>query len=108
MKKQKAVGSRGSWFATVDGEKLPCVHQHWISGATHRTEKGIDLANPQLSELVEAIRVGKKVVVTKDEVQGDGDGFTRLGYVAVFKIDNLVARDGLLQFDLIERVCNLH
>ena len=29
METKKAKGSRGSWFAVVDGETLPCVHEYW-------------------------------------------------------------------------------
>jgi hypothetical protein len=32
MRRAKAKGHRGSWFAEVDGELLPCVHQHWRRG----------------------------------------------------------------------------
>jgi len=27
---KKAIGQRGSWFAAVDDEDLPCVHAHWF------------------------------------------------------------------------------
>jgi len=29
MRHLKATGQRGSWFAEVGGEQLPCVHQYW-------------------------------------------------------------------------------
>jgi hypothetical protein len=28
--RRKAVGHRGSWFADIDGESFPCVHEYWV------------------------------------------------------------------------------
>jgi hypothetical protein len=28
----KAVGQRGSWFASVNGETYPCVYAYWFRG----------------------------------------------------------------------------
>jgi hypothetical protein len=99
--KKKALGERGSWFATVDGERLPCVHQHWITGTRHcdphvRTDG-------KWPNFIEAIEAGKKVIVTKDDVTT----WTRTGYVAVFRVENVVVDETGLCFDLAERLDEL-
>ena len=99
--KIKASGARGSWFAKVDGESLPCVHQHWISGSKHCDPEVA--SDGKWPEFIEAIQTGKKVIVTKDDITT----WQRTGYVAVFRVDNVVVDDAGLRFDLVERVCDL-
>lgn len=102
----KAVGVRGAWFAKVNGERLPCVHQYWIKGTKYRAIRTVQNgANDKA--LVSAIKGLKKVVVTKDDVFDEGCEFWRTGYVAVFSIDNIDWRGGELTFDLIERLADL-
>jgi hypothetical protein len=107
----KAIGERGSWFASVDGERLPCVHRHWINGTTH-LDPCLDLTNSKFVELVDGIRESGKIVLTNDEVTGDPDTdegmtFVRSGYIAVFSVDNLTTDNGGLQFELKERLLDL-
>lgn len=35
LRAARAKGQRGSWFATVEGKVLPCVHKHWVKGLSH-------------------------------------------------------------------------
>ena len=107
----KAIGERGSWFATVNGERLPCVHKHWIK-FTHHCDPGYVEGERQWDELFAAIMEGKKIIVTKDDVESrpdrkSGAGFTRTGYVAVFAVDNVTADESGLRFDLKNRLCDL-
>lgn len=105
-RKAKAIGERGSWFASVDGERLPCVHQYWIRG-THHCAPRVSQHSKKDLELVAAIRSKGKVVVTTDRVIDEGEGFERTGYVAVFSVDNVNWRRGELLFDLKERLVDL-
>ena len=104
--KIKATGERGSWFATINGERLPCVHQYWIKGIHHRALR-VSQHSARDMELVRAVRAGKRVIVTTDNVVDDGIGFERTGYVALFRVDNVDHKGGELTFDLVERICDL-
>jgi hypothetical protein len=33
--KIKAKGTRGSWYADVGSERLPCIHTHWLKGTVY-------------------------------------------------------------------------
>lgn len=106
--KQTAIGARGSWFATVGTELLPCTHQHWIKGnpPVHQ-DPNYNPDNPKWIELFEALQLTKKTVVTTDEVLPDNAGFIRTGYVAVFGIDAVRIEDGALTFSILSRECEL-
>ena len=107
---KKATGSRGSWFATVDGRTYACVHQHWFEGKFHDDPGHDPVRYPQFKELADAIQADSIVIMTRDEVTGDDMrnlSFTRLGYVGLFKIANFEIRDGHMKFELAERLCDL-
>jgi len=105
--KVKATGQRGEWFATVKGERYPCIHEHWIRGGHHAAPNVNPATNPKDTQLVEALRAGMLAVETKDEVLGDGSGFIRKGYKALWRIENIRIDGDTLHFDLVERVANL-
>ncbi|MBL0934243.1 MAG: hypothetical protein IBJ07_05790 [Rhizobiaceae bacterium] len=114
MKPVKATGKRGSWFALVEDEWLPCVHKHWLKGLNYhdpllRHEGSVA---PKIAELVDSIRETKKVVLTEDKVSMTGDGsvvgFDRSAYIAVFAVDDVsYSFDDGLKFRLTERIHNL-
>jgi hypothetical protein len=111
--KASAVGERGSWFATVNGERLPCVHMHWwIKGSKKFADPGYLAGEGQWPALVSAIEQFGKVIVTKDDPLSvpenkSGLGFKRAGYLAVFTVANIEADEASLRFDLTGRVCDL-
>lgn len=105
LPRHKAVGERGSWFAEVNGERLPCFHRYWVKGAYHHSRGGD--GSPQHRALVAAIRADPRIVLTSDRVGGDGSSFERTGYIAVFRIANIEADDHEIRFDLIERLAEL-
>ena len=102
----RAIGERGSWFASVEGERLPCVHKYWIRGTKHRAMRVSQHSSKDM-ELVRAIHQLKRVIVTTDKVFGEGEGFERTGYVAVYRVDNVHHKGGDLTFDLVERLVDL-
>ncbi|MGO6702884.1 hypothetical protein ACCS33_26090 [Rhizobium ruizarguesonis] len=112
---KKAVGQRGSWFATVDGKELPCVHKHWLKWPHYHDpfkplENGPSLT--KIHEYVQAIQHEKKVILTNDTVhrdqQGMVSGFTRQSYVAMFAIDDVTFDPGTgLKFRITSRLSNL-
>jgi len=69
--KSKAIGERGSWFASVNGERLPCVHQFWIKG-THHCAPRVSQHSKKDVELVAAVRASGKVIVTTDIAIDEG------------------------------------
>lgn len=96
MVTKKAIGQRGSWFATVDGKELPCVHKHWLKGLSYHDPFKPLVNGPspaRIHEYVQAIQQEKQVILTNDvthyDQQGMVSGFTRKNYVAVFAVEDV-------------------
>ncbi len=111
MDKKRAVGSHGSWFAVVDGESLPCVHEcWWESGATRYNDKFLEQTQ-QARDLVNAIEDKKRVILTKDKTVFDPDGkpvgIERIGYIAIYSVDEVVFDSAGLRFKFLKRLVNL-
>ncbi|MDX2074625.1 MAG: hypothetical protein SFX19_09735 [Alphaproteobacteria bacterium] len=105
----KAKGKRGSWFAVVGGEYLPCVHEewyHWNNGKPYYLDEGIKLGIRQWDELVDALKNKKRAILTKDR-WSENRNFERIGYIAVWEIDNILAVNNELRFDFIRRISDL-
>ncbi|MDR6661375.1 hypothetical protein J2W51_003961 [Tardiphaga robiniae] len=102
---RKAIGTRGSWFAKVGNEDLPCIHKHWLSGMSYH-EPYCEISENKWSEYVDALRLGKAILTT-DNVVGEGPQFQRSGYVAVFRVANVALSGRDLTFDLVERLEDL-
>jgi len=115
MTTKKAIGQRGSWFATVDGEALPCVHKHWVKGLYHhdpfrRHEGGA--SDEKILELATAVQQLGRVILTDDDAEldtaGNVVGFKRKNYIAVFEVEDVTySREDGLRFRLARRVCDL-
>ncbi|WP_143062066.1 hypothetical protein [Faunimonas pinastri] len=106
MQKIKATGQRGSWFARADGEKLPCVHKHWWRGGRYHDP----FARPgekKWDELIDAIRTGKRVILTDDDVSADSSEFRRKGYIAVFAVSDVHVDETGLHFSMDARLKEL-
>jgi hypothetical protein len=85
--KLKAIGTRGSWFAMVNGESLPCVHQHWLKGL-HYCDPNLKPGKPYWDRFVRAIDDGGRVILTKGDHLG-GTNFRRTGYIVIFSVKQL-------------------
>lgn len=102
----KPTGQRGSWFADWKGEALPCVHECWCSGG-RGTLSYLDPhvgSDPKWVPFIAAIRSGKKVILTKDELREDGQPVRRTGYIAAYRIQNVVLDGTNLSFDFVQRL----
>ena len=77
--KVKATGQRGEWFATVNGEGYPCIHEYWIKRGHHAAPNVHPSTNSKDAELLAALSQGKMAIETKDEVLNEGLGFIRGG-----------------------------
>jgi hypothetical protein len=106
MNKLKARGSRGSWFAEVDGKRLPCVHQHWVKRLQYN-DPGITPGVRKNDEYINAIKDGMVILTTDDIVSHEPFQFKRTGYVAIYTVDEVVADDNGISFRFMSRVNNL-
>ena len=106
----KAIGQRGSWFADVEGQSLPCVHAYWMSKDRYNEPNAQPDSSPW-PEFIAAIKREKKVILRQSErrdapVNGRGD-FTSVGYVAVFSVEEVEVKDGHLTFRFVKRLMDL-
>ena len=102
----KAVGTRGSWFATVQGETLPCVHKHWMRGVYY-DDPHVVAGDRKWDELIDAIKTGLRVIMTNDDPINEGRGFNRTGYIAEFAVDSVVVEETHLRFRITQRLREL-
>ncbi len=97
-----AKGNRGSWFAEVDGERLPCVHLHWLNGGRYE-DPGCMPNVGRWPKFIRAIRDGQRVLVTDGQVilkpgTKSGKAFARKVYLYVADVENVEADDSSLRF----------
>jgi hypothetical protein len=112
-------GTQGSWAAEVtytDGstETLACVHAVLCQGQPMRyLDRGWLTQLSKFPRYFELINEKRRVIVTNDQVGGDGDvtspnnSWRRKGYVGVFDITEPTAADGL-QFEFTKRLPQDH
>lgn len=100
--RKRAVGHQGSWFATVDGESLPCVHERFLKKLEyHDPAEGVPLP----MDYVRAIEQGTVILTKSNRVENGG--FVRSGYIAIFRIEDFHFGAGQVQFRLAKRVAHL-
>ena len=106
---KKAIGSRGSWFALVDDERLPCIHKYWWTKGRYN-DTGLRSCL-QADELVDAIREKQRVILTTGNPVRDENGqiirFERTGYVAIFSVDSIEFDECGLRFKFLKRLDDL-
>jgi hypothetical protein len=102
-----AEGQRGSWFAVVNGERLPCVHEHWYRRGLYHDPNAYRDNPAKWDELIQSIREKKRVILTRDKVVDELKSFERTGYIGVFEVDD-ISRDGFdLKFRFVKRLAHL-
>jgi hypothetical protein len=108
---KKAIGERGSWFATVEGERLPCVHEQWCKFELRQMHYHDQLVQPgerQCEEFVAAIQAQRRVILTRSKHQhGEVQTAEREGYIALFQIDDVEFGADGLRFRFTKRLENL-
>jgi hypothetical protein len=105
MPKPKAVGQRGSWYAEVLGELLPCAHDYWLKRG-HYIDPGVKPGEKKWDDYISAIREGGVIVLTHSQRDENGT-FTRKGYNATFSVANVAVTENGLEFDLVNRLVDL-
>jgi hypothetical protein len=99
MQTLKAQGSRGDWFAMIDGERIPCAWGWWLTG-NHYLDPVVEPDKGKWPKYIAAIIEGKKVALTgKKETDGK---WQRDGYIALFAVANVTVTGNTLEFDLIQ------
>lgn len=108
MPKYRATGRRGSWFADVNGESLPCVHSRWCQRGIYHDPNATP-GIPKWDEHYAAIRDGKRVILTKSTIDDTerGFGFARSEYVAIFEVYDVEVKGNDLRFKLGKRCAEL-
>ena len=110
LPKRKAIGQRGSWFAEVNEEPLPCVHDYWTRkrpDGLYYNDPNCDADASKWKEFIGALKEKGKVILTQDKAINDGLGFERQGYIAVFSIEDVAVDGRNLTFRFVERLINL-
>jgi hypothetical protein len=111
MQTKKAIGTRGSWLATVDGELLPCVHEYWwVKGdPLRRYNDPLLTPSPRHNEFVAHIKERRKVILTSDKPYSTDNPipFERTGYIAIWTVEDVEFDENGLRFRFAERACNL-
>jgi hypothetical protein len=118
MQTFKAIGRRGDWFATINGEEIPCAWSWWQRG---NPAGGFLYCDPEARpgtgkwiKYVEAIQRSGKVTLTgKKKValtgkKEDSDGkWQRKGYIGLYAVTNLKTSENSLEFDMPEKIADL-
>jgi hypothetical protein len=105
---RKAVGQRGSWFASVGGESLPCVHDYWWRKGKYHDPYGRPDGGGKWDQLAAALE-GGRAILTKDRVVSPEPDirFEREGYIGVFAVTNVQLDENGLRFDFLGRLESL-
>ena len=98
------IGNRGTWFATVAGERLPCVFtDRWTARDRYHDPSCRDEPKPQDRKYVEELKSKRRVLLTVAPVDDKGVR-QRNRYVCILVIDNVSHSntDGL-RFRIVNR-----
>ena len=83
------VGHSGSWFATWDGENIPCVHFHWTKGTwPEYVDPGFD-DRTEWSPFITALQEGSKAILTTSHPPDKSGMRRRKGYTGIWTISNI-------------------
>ena len=108
--KKKAMASRESWFAIVNGEMLPCVYKFWWKRGVEYNDEDIRPGR-DADELYAAKKERKRVVLTDGiPIYGDNRNvidFNRTEYIAVFAVEDVAFDSHGLRFKFKQRLTSL-
>lgn len=91
-------GHAGSWFATWEGESLPCIHQHCVKGGRY-IDPGVN-DHPAWPRFIAALQAdGKAILTTSHPVDRDGLR-RRKSYVGIWPVSDVQVREGVLLMNL--------
>jgi hypothetical protein len=102
VKKLKARGRQGSWFAEVKGQWLPCVHKHWIAWPLY-SDPGIKPGTQKEDEYIAALKQGTVILTSSEIVSKEPLQFRRTGYIAIWTIKDVVAGPQGITFQFVSK-----
>jgi hypothetical protein len=112
METKKAKGNQGNWFATIDGESLPCLHQYfWTGKNKYKAQIRNESHFIRMKEFALALEDKGRAVLTIDDISKNEDGhicFARKGYIAVYEIKDVSIDESYLRLTFTNRLFNLH
>ena len=93
------VGHPGSWFAKWNGEKLPCVHQHWTKGTwPEYVDPGYD-GRSEWRPFIEALEAGGKAILTTSHPPDESGIRRRRSYIGIWGVSEVrITGKGELRF----------
>jgi hypothetical protein len=108
MRTLKARGSKGRWFAAIEGEdeEVPCVWDHWLTD-THYADPGAEPSATKWQKYFAAIIRLKRVALTEGGPGEEGQPWKRGPYKALYRVENVSLSDRGLEFDLVDRIALL-
>ena len=96
-----AKGFRGSWFAEVGGERIPCVHNYWLKDGRYE-DLGCEPGVGKWPKFIEAIKRDNRVLLTVSvptpNKSKSGVSLARKGYLAVLDVHEVEADERSLRF----------
>ena len=103
MQTLKARGHRGSWFARIGDEDIPCIWRDWLTSGHYR-DPGAKADDGKWVKYIEALEHGQKAVLTTKQEKTKSGKWLRSSYLSVWKIANVALTERGLKFDLVEKL----
>jgi hypothetical protein len=105
MQTLKARGQRGSWFARIGDDDVPCAWLQWRTG-NHYLDPLVKADEGRWPKYIEALKRDLNVALT-DKREGKDGNWLRDGYIGLFEIANVNVSERGLEFYFIRRIANL-
>ena len=100
----KNKGNRGSWFARVAGERLPCVYKEWLVPPRHYLDPGVQPGVAKWDEFVAALRMTKRAILT---TRPSGENGEDRHDIRIFQIDHIEVTERGLEFEFVHAIAVL-
>ena len=102
----KGKGSRGSWFARVAGERLPCVYREWVVPPRHYLDPGAQPGVGKWDEFIAALRETKRAILPSD-TRGENGEHRQEHDLQIFLIDRIEVTERGLEFEFVRPIAVL-
>jgi hypothetical protein len=104
LPKARARGYRGSWYADVNGERLPCVHQKNKDGAVY---DAACLDDKRHRKLLHDIQAAGRVVLRLSERESENHPWEAKGYDGVWAVEDVKLENGRFTLRFSQRLIEL-
>ena len=86
--KLKGKGSRGSWFARVAGERLPCIYREWVVPPRRYLDPEAQPGVGKWDEFITALRETKRAILASG-ARGENGGLLRDENLQIFPYERI-------------------